>query len=375
MNTPLESLCCTATNPYPSEALKQQLMTKSAEVSDWDDLSELVNTNRIGALLYWHHKQGTIQLPKQHELTLLSGFLKNKKVATVRDRWLTLLSAKFNEAGIDHAYLKGTALCHIAYPSPYLRSMDDIDILIEQGRNDDVHKILLGLGVLSKKPTTARELGCHQWPTAVVSFEGHSLVLEIHTRVLSRRIGGYGVMSQYLPTLVSFDVGGQTRWTLSHEDFIITQLFRFKHLTEIFRLIDIADLAGYLERYADQMDWVGIYRRHAWIQHCLAAIDCVTPLSEKVKASTRMSNHLSGTEFDLNEHPYGGLPVNRYLKARGLQPKISFLKRLLTTIAPSHWWMTLVYGCNGSLVSWIRGYSINHPVSVLKQLYNAVRHK
>ena len=72
MNTPLESLCCTASNPYPSEALKQQLMTKSAEVSDWDDLSELVNTNRIGALLYWHHKQGTIQLPKQHELTLSS---------------------------------------------------------------------------------------------------------------------------------------------------------------------------------------------------------------------------------------------------------------------------------------------------------------
>jgi hypothetical protein len=375
MNSPLESLCCLASNPYPSESVKQQLKAKSSDVSDWDSLSDLVNTNRIGALLYWHHKQGTIQLPKQHELTLLSGFLKNKKVATVRDRWLSLLSAKFNEAGIDHAYLKGTALCHIAYPSPYLRSMDDIDILVDQERNDDVHKILLELGVSSKKPTTARELGCHQWPIAYVWYEGLKFDLEIHTRVLSRRIGGYGVMSQYLPTLVPFEVDGQTRHALSHEDFIITQLYRFKHLTEIFRLIDIADIAGYLERYADQMDWDGIYRQHAWIQHCLAAIDCVTPLSEKVKASTRMPNHLDGMEFDLSEHPYGGLPVNRYLKARGLQPKIPLPKRILNTLAPSRWWMTLVYGCDGSLMSWMRGYLINHPISVLKQLYNAARHK
>ena len=375
MNSPLEMLCCLASNPYPDQAARKHLKDVSDQVTDWSGLIELVNVNRIGALLYWHHKQGNIQLPKKYEFELLSGFLRNKKVATIRDRWLALLSQRFTEVRIEHVFLKGTALCHIAYPSPYLRSMDDIDILVDQDRSDDVQKILVELEVNSRQPETEWERSCHQWPIANFRFEGLKFDLEIHTRVLSRRIGGYGVMSDYLPTLQSFEVDGQTRHALSHEDFMITQLYRFKHLTEIFRLIDIADIAGYLERYAEQINWQSVYKRHAWIQGCLAAIDCVTPLSQKVRAVTGMSTHLARYSFDLHKHPYGGLPVNRYLKARGLQTKISLPRRILNTIAPSRWWMSLVYGCDGRLISWIRAYLVLHPVNVISQLLNAFRYK
>jgi hypothetical protein len=375
MNSPLEQLCCTASNPYPDDATEAKLFSLCGSITDWSALEQLVKDNRIAALLYWHNQQGHICLPKDNELQLASWFIRNRKVANVRDAWLTILTDKLNEAGIDHAYLKGTALCHLIYPSPYIRSMDDIDILIDDAHNDQVYQTLLSLGVSVKMPTTNKELGCHQWPIATVFHEGVKFDIEIHTRVLSRRIGGYGFMSDFKESLVPFAVGEQTRYALSHEDFLITQLHRFKHLTEIFRLIDITDIAAYLERYADQMNWDLIYIKHSWIQNCLMAIDCVTPLSDKVKVVVKIPNDFANRTFDLNNDPYAGLPVNRYLLARGLQKDLPLAKRVINTLAPSQWWMTLVYGTSTSLTSRLKGYFIQHPISVAKQLFNAAIYK
>lgn len=374
-NTPLEQLCCIASNPHPNEITKAKLTSLCIAITDWSALERLVKDNRIAALLFWHNQQGHINLPKPSELQLASWFIRNRKVTTVRDAWLNILTDKFNEAGIDHVYLKGTALCHLIYPSPYIRSMDDIDILIDQERNEEVYQILLLLGVSVKMPTTNKELGCHQWPIATVYHEGVKFDIEIHTRVLSRRIGGFGFMSDFKDSLVPFNVGEQTRHALSHEDFLITQIHRFKHLTEIFRLIDIADIAAYLECYADQMDWDRIYKQHGWIQNCLMAIDCVTPLSTKVKAVAKIPNEYANRAFDLNNAPYAGLPLNRYLLTRGLQKDLPLAKRVINTIAPSLWWMTLVYGTSTSLTSILKGYFMQHPISVAKQLFNAVMYK
>jgi len=375
MNTPLEQLCCIASNPYPNDATKVQLANLSDAITDWSPLEQLVKENRIAALLYWHSQQGHIALPKPAELQLATWYIRNRKVATARDHWLSILTDKLNEAGIEHAYLKGTALCHLIYPTPYIRSMDDIDILIDQERNNDVYQLLVELGVSVKMPTTNKELGCHQWPIATVYHDGIKFDLEIHIRVLSRRIGGYGFMSDFRDSLIPFSVDDQTRYALSHEDFLITQLHRFKHLTEIFRLIDITDIAAYLERYADQMDWDRIYKQHSWIQNCLMAIDCVTPLSAQVKVVARIPNDYANRTFDLNNDPYAGLPVNRYLLARGLQKDLPLAKRVINTIAPSLWWMTLVYGTSTSLVSKLKGYFVQHPISVAKQLINAAMYK
>ncbi len=375
MNTPLEQLCCLAANPYPTQSTLSRLTELCSTVDDWSPLEQLVKKHRIASLLYWHHTQGYVTLPKAQELQLASWFIRNKKVATVRDAWLTLLSNQLDEASIRHAYLKGTALCHLIYPSPYIRSMDDIDILVDPRRSNEVYDILKGLGVSAKKPTTPKELGCHQWPIATLYHEGIKFDLEIHTRVLSRRIGGYGVMNDFSDSLVPFDVGQQTRYALSHEDFLITQLHRFKHLTEIFRLIDITDIAAYLECYATDMNWHRIYEQHSWIQNCLMAIDCVTPLTNEVKAVAMIPDALAKHSFNLNTDPYAGLPVNRYLLARGLHKELPLSKRIANTLLPSLWWMTLVYGTSPNLGSRLDGYALKHPVSVIQQLYNATFHK
>ena len=375
MNTPLEQLCCSASNPYPDEATKARLASLCSSITDWSPLEKLVKDNRIAALLYWHNQQGHINLPKPSELQLATWYVRNRKVATVRDAWLTILTAELDKAHIDHAYLKGTALCHLIYPTPFIRSMDDIDILVDDTHNEQVYQILRSLGVSVKMPTTKKELGCHQWPIATVYHEGVKFDIEIHTRVLSRRIGGYGFMNDFKDSLVPFTVGEQTRFALSHEDFLITQLQRFKHLTEIFRLIDITDIAAYLERYADQMDWELIYQQHGWIQNCLMAIDCVTPLSAQVKAVALIPGDYASIAFDLNNDPYAGLPVNRYLLARGLQKELTLAERVINTIAPSLWWMTLVYGTSLRVTSKLKGYFIQHPISVAQQLFNAAMYK
>jgi len=370
MNTPLEQLCCLATNPYPSERINAELLQLSDSINDWSALTNLVNTHRIGALLYWHHQQGNIKLPKQAEIALLSGYLRNKKIALLRDKWLSILTDKLNTAGITHAYLKGASLCHLSHPTPFTRSMDDIDILIDQSRNKDVYDILKSLNVSVTMPTSTRELGRHQWDVATVHFEGVKFDIEIHTRVLSRRIGGYGLMSGFQDTLISFEVDGQKRHALSHEDFIITQMYRFKHLTEIFRLIDITDIFAYLERFADNIDWQNVYTEHSWLRNAFAAIDAVTPLSGSVREAIMLPSNVK-LAFDLNRSPYNGLPVNRYLRAKGLLKSTPFIVRLLNTIAPSAWWMTLVYGTSEKLSSRLICYFVKHPFSVIKQTANA----
>ena len=374
MNTDLEQLCCLATNPYLSAELALELQRLSDVVTDWGPLVVLVKHHRIGALLYWHHQQGNVVLPKAYELQLATWFIRNKKVAVLRDQWLGTLTTAFNEAGIKHAYLKGSTLCHTAYPSPYIRSMDDVDILIDQTRNDDAFEILTSLGVAARKPATPKEMACHQWPVAPVWHEGIKIDLEIHTRVLSRRIGGYGVLSQFLDTLVPFNVGDQARYCLSHEDFLITQLYRFRHLTEIFRLIDVADIVGYLERYAHEMDWNYIYSGHPWIRNSLAALHAVTPLSDDVIQSAGiLVTDLK--PFDLSKAPYAGLPVNRYLLGKGLAPDIPFLTRLKNTTLPSEWWMRLAYGMGYSSTDKTQVYLGIHPNNVVTQVYNFFRYK
>jgi hypothetical protein len=37
--------------------------------------------------------------------------------------------------------------------------------------------------------------------------------------------------------------------------------------------------------------------------------------------------------------------------------------------------MSLVYGCDGRFISWMRGYLVLHPVNVISQLLNAFRYK
>lgn len=374
MNTDLERLCCLASNPSPSLETVALLRSLSGTVQDWEPLLDLVKHHRIGALLYWHHQQGNVVLPKANELQLASWFIRNKKVATLRDEWLTKLTNAFDDEGIKHAYLKGSTLCHTAYPSSFIRSMDDVDILIDQTRNDDAFEILTSLGVAAHKPVTPKEIACHQWPVAPVWYEGIKIDLEIHTRVLSRRIGGYGVLSQFLDTLVPFKVGDQTRYCLSHEDFLITQLYRFRHLTEIFRLIDVADIVGYLDRYAHEMDWHYIYSSHPWIRNSLAALHAVTPFSDDVIQSAGIPV-TSVKPFDLSKAPYAGLPVNRYLLAKGMAPDIPFLTRLKNTASPSEWWMRLAYGMGYSSADKTRVYLGIHPNNVVSQVYNFFRYK
>ena len=252
--------------------------------------------------------------------------------------------------------------------------MDDVDILIDQSRNNDAFNILTSLGVAARKPVTPKEIACHQWPVAPVWYAGIKIDLEIHTRVLSRRIGGYGVMSQFQNTLLAFKVGAQTRYCLSHEDFLITQLYRFRHLTEIFRLIDITDIAGYLERFAREIDWDFIYAEHPWIRHSLTAIHAVTPLSDAVveTAGVPTKNKLP---FDLSTAPYTGLPVNRYLLSKGIAPNTPFLARLKNTLFPSVWWMRLAYGMGNSAGDTAQSYLGKHPRNVASQIFNFFRFK
>ena len=87
-----------------------------------------------------------------------------------QDIELELLRNRLEGEGIDYILLKGSVLKHL-YPTPDMRSMCDIDILIREGEVDRVDKVMESLGYGEKK-VSDHDIGYVKQP--YVNIEMHS---------------------------------------------------------------------------------------------------------------------------------------------------------------------------------------------------------
>ena len=106
--------------------------------------------------------------------------------AIAREKCVDQLLAAFATVGIPIIFLKGAALAHRIYPSPELRPMVDIDVLIDPADTERAVAITRGLGYSFACRHESRFAGrMHHLPAATIDRSGFRIALELHVDAMS----------------------------------------------------------------------------------------------------------------------------------------------------------------------------------------------
>lgn len=161
------------------------------------------------------------------------------------------LGEKLAEQGIEYIPVKGYAIKKL-YPEPELRTMSDIDILIQEKERLKTDEILKDLGYERKNA------GSNVW-----TYKRGMVTFEIHVNLAGKKywndVDYTGYFSGFFQK--SHLIGDKTERCLALEDHFLFLCFHLaKHLCSAGAGIRmISDIALYIKHYDNHMDWQYIW--------------------------------------------------------------------------------------------------------------------
>jgi hypothetical protein len=380
----------------------RQIAQAAAQLREWEGVAAQAEAHGLAPLLYVHLKGAGVQLPLAVKRELQGLYLRHRHANQVRTRVLHDVLAAYQAAGVPALVLKGAALFYLVYPEPGLRPMSDMDILVPESEVWRAQRTLAELGFDAPLPSGTvfphRHLSTARLRTQGLSIEveihhqlfsdyfdnalayAHSMLLPVLGPIAARQpLGRKGVLSGRvletggaggdsaladidgltIPPL-PFELSGQTAYTLGYED-MLWHLCR--HLTshvnawESGRLIWVADIVSFAERFIAEIDWERIRHQHPAVLDTLSLLHFMTPLSDELlrEASIRIGHMPRGIGVD-----YEGWPRTRRVdwRERGYQ------RVLRDTLCPSEWWLRLRYMLGSARpLFWYRW--VRHPLYIL----------
>jgi hypothetical protein len=362
-----------------------RLAQQAARFQDWDRLPAEAEVHGLAPLLYTHLRSAGIQPPLDTRRQLQALYLRHRRANQIRAEELLRILTAFEARGIRAIVLKGAAVSHIIYPDPALRPMSDLDLLVSTSDALSAQAVLAGLGFRAAPPASGLFLHRHLTiATAVV--KGLPVQVEIHHRLLSdyfdnliaylrsrwpRGVAVRDIQDSAAGALMErarpFVLGDFTAYTLGHQDMLThlcQHLRSHVNVWDFCRLIWVADVVGYAERFAAEVDWDDIGRHRPDIIGLLSLLHHTTPLSEKLlsRAGIRVGKEPSGLGVDFQGWP-------RVRPGEWRQRGVRWM--LHETLFPSEWWLRLRYNLGSTrailLARWVR-----HPLHILAQIVRAL---
>ena len=354
-----------AANPVANPRQQHLLQACLATVEDGAALADTLPPHRIGPLLHWQINQYDLAAPVELRTGLAAQTLGARRQWARVSEVAQTLSTALAGSGIESVLLKGSALARSIYPEPWLRPMDDVDILVPERAMADVQRIFAGLGLQLRPPRTRAERLNHHWPLAAMEWQGRTVFIEVHQRVLNTRLGRPLALDALQRPLVRLETPEGVAWSLHPEDFLATQLVRFRHLTEILRAISVADVVGLAEVYCETIDWDRLRHRVPGLMQIFSALQAVTPLSDRLCHTLGLDPMAASGQLALACHGYHGWPVNTHLKRQHGRPPARALLR--DTLCPDRWWSQLAYANAPHGAGRLRTLGLDHPRNLLAQ--------
>ncbi|MEJ2134814.1 MAG: nucleotidyltransferase family protein [Desulfofustis sp.] len=336
MRVRLLELCARIDGHSEQHAMLQQL---SGAVKDWRMLLTRAELEGMAPLLAKHLLESGSSYPAWVKRSLHVLSERHQQLAEIRTQILLEVLGLFEQEGIRCLVLKGGALAYTIYPDPSSRPMRDIDLLLGRNEVDRAHGLLKANGFRQEKAVLPKDH--FHLPPLYYQVGNTSVCVELHR-------GLYPECPPYYPQ-VDFDqlyesrrqfiLGHKQAATFSSEEMLH---YLFQHglrapLTyESFKLINVADIVGFVETYHENLDWERIRSNHPLLCAALPLLHHLTPWDrEKVPPWLLPDNNLTPV-------PYQGWPHKRLkdLKAAGTRlPEI-----LRKTFLPSIWWLRMYYG-------------------------------
>lgn len=306
----------------------------------WEQLPDAVNYHSVTPLIAPAFealsKRNGSSSSKSHRRAIIALASHHRHMASVREACIDRLIRDFTSAGVPMLLLKGGALAHLIYPSPDVRSMMDLDILIDAADTPAAVKIAQGLGfVFSAGPATKFSGRMHHMPVAEATVGGFRIFLDIHTDAMSPNQPYRLTMANLSAPPRSFSRGtGPAGLTLGHSDMLHHLTRHAFEPAHCVRLIHLYDVWRYQAIFQSQINWHDVAARFPGVPVALALVDQVFPrrLTDNHRSRAVGQKRPSGAG-------HGMMPLSEIAASRaGARAKLSAL------FAPPDWWLHGFYG-------------------------------
>ena len=222
-----------ATLPLPDEPL---------EPAEWNHVIEFARWERITGLLVSAILDGglpaTVEQVEEAHLAHRASMV----TALALEATLVKTAALLDRAGVELRVLKGTAVAHLDYPSPRLRSFGDIDLLVRSSQYDEAVEVLVAAGhrrnFPEPRPGFDRRFGKG---SCLIGPAGHEI--DVH-RTLA--MGPYGLrvnLDELWHRSSSFELAGQPFRSLGPEERFLHACFHAALGDSPARLTSLRDVA------------------------------------------------------------------------------------------------------------------------------------
>ncbi len=348
--------CCAQNHGHSIQY--QQISALAQKVTDWQNIPKQAEAQGLGPLCYTYMQAAGVSLPQATKRELQGLVLRHRHANQVRTQTLVEILTAYRAAGIQTLLLKGAALAHLVYPQPGLRPMRDIDILVKKSDVRQAQTLLTKLGFEAPLPS-ADTLPTKHLMAATRHTEGMIVSLEVHHNLFHDDYLTSMTMTDLSTAPLSFTLTtGQTAYTLGYEDMLWHLCHHISNIAYPFRLIWLADIVGFAEKFTTEIDWRFIRQQYPRVLNILSLFHWMTPLSDRLQQSANLkvgNQHPQGIGFEFKGWP-------RYTFAQ--QRNQGYGPFLSNTLYPSEWWLRLYYGANyGPSLWWHRW--IRHPLHIL----------
>ncbi len=306
------------------------------DAADWEMLAGEAEASRLAPLVHASLEPHRGSVPESAMRQIDALALRHHVWHRARTAALVEILRTLERMSIDALVFKGGALAWTIYPSPALRPMSDVDILVPDAAATAAQGALVGLGFRAER--TARRFGknAHHLPIATRQTNGLPISVEIHRSAISRDTCASISMATLTEPPGTFMLDGEPARTLGHLD-TLRQLTH--HLVEPswdgrVRLLGLVDLLRYAAIFHDRIDWERLHAEHPWVVNALACVHLVTPLPPALArfAPPAGAAALAGTGEIIR-------PLRAVLTPR--QPVTAMVRELLD---PPAWWLHAYYG-------------------------------
>ena len=348
----LLELCARIDGHSEQHAMLRQL---SSEIEDWRTLLTQAEQEGVAPLLAKHLIESGSSYPVWVKRSLHVLLERHHQLAENRTQVLLKVLGVLGQEGIRCLVLKGGALAYTIYPDPSSRPMRDIDLLLSRHEVDRAHHLLKAHGFRQEKAVIPKDH--FHLPPLYYQIGKTSVCVELHR-------GLYPECPPYYPEVdfdhlynerQQFNIENEIAFTFADEEmlhYLYQHGLRAPLTYESFKLINVADIVGFVETHNESLDWERIRTDYLLLYTALPLLHHLTPWNkEKVPPWLLPENKLT-------PEPYQGWPHKRLkeLKAEGTRlPEI-----LRKTFLPSLWWLRMYYGAVSTL-QLLLCFSWRHP--------------
>ena len=336
---PKDSLLLVCARPQMPEALIPEVTRRAALVTDWDFLLTLAEEHGVGPLVAAHLTKGRVDVPLQVTRTLRGLTARHRRCNEVMLGALGEILDVFSDARLESMVLKGPAIAASVYGDIGLRPISDLDLLVTERDAVPALRVLGKIGYDVDLPASECRIGRHHHLHAATrTIDGVPIIIEIHRDALSADRGEAMTFDDQRGQATTFDVDGRKALTLEPHEMLWHLCRHMVGLWHPYRLMWVADIIGYAERFVDELDWPYMRKMHPFVLSTLSLMHDVTPLPESLLRQTGVS--VGGLRRHVCED-YRGWPRATVLVCDGWARRLEFLSR---TIRPPDWWLRLNYG-------------------------------